>query len=338
MKIETLKVIREGFKPTISTDFSKQDLQTAALNAIKDELGFTEDTSLRAIRGQESKLFAILEEVLQELIPETLQGDFPWAEVKTYGVNDEVLFDVKNIGGRRMHSVIQRGARGGVYRVKKLDGRMMRVETATYGYAVEIDVIDIMTGKVTLQELLAIVTEGFKEKVYIETMNTFLTAKTKAPAANRFSGAFSGSVLDNLVATVDAYGEAVIYGYRKGLANINNVPGWTNTRVGDADLADIRNKGYVGIYKGTKVVELPNYILTQDTAVTANGGGATYLFNANDLIIMPAGNKPVKVAFKGAPYISQSALVAGTGKRIDISQEFGTALLQADNIAIYTIA
>ncbi len=144
MEKNLLKVIKEGFRPSASTNFSNADLQTAALNAIKEQMGLSGEVSFRDLRGKTDQLFAIIEEVLAELVPEALQADFPWAEVRTYGVNDEVIFEVKKVGSNRLHSVIQRGARGGVYRVKKLDGRLLRVETSVYTYAVEIDVVNIM--------------------------------------------------------------------------------------------------------------------------------------------------------------------------------------------------
>ena len=70
-----------------------------------------------------------------------------------------------------------------------------------------------------------------------------------------------------------------------------NVPG--------TDLDELKDNGYIGKYKGTPIIKLPNYIVDETT-------NAEWLLDESKLFVLPAGEKPVKVALKGDLHIPRS--------------------------------
>ena len=58
----------------------------------------------------------------------------------------------------------------------------------------------------------------------------------------------------------------MIMGFKQAIAKLNNLVGWSRaTLIFLHNLDDYRNKGFVGVYKGTPVVELQNYITDEST-------------------------------------------------------------------------
>ena len=68
------------------------------------------------------------------------------------------------------------------------------------------------------------------------------------------------------------------------------------------DVNDIRATGRVNLYKGTPVLELPNYILTDGTT-------ASWTFKESDLFVLPGDSKPVKVALKGQLVMEEASSI-----------------------------
>lgn len=325
--------IKFGFKPVVNPNFSSEDQNVAAINAIREQLGIPTECSYRDLRPYATAAFALMEEVLDELIPAELTnilGSF--AEIKSFGRGDEVIFEIRNKGMRRARLSITKGARGGIYKAAQLDNDYFQMPTYTQTVSVYVSLEDILLGRYTLEELFNNILQGFVEIVYKETVEALRTAKTLAPSANiKSASTLSLTDVDSCVRIANAYGRAVIIGFKSALDDLSNKSGVSGIypNVSAQDLDDIRNMGRVGIYKGTQVIELPNYLV--------DNTNANWMFDEKDIFILPADAKPVKVAYRGDLTMIDNTQPTGS-RKIEAHKMLGVGLALANNVCVVTIA
>jgi hypothetical protein len=174
MNKELLTVLTAALEGRSVTNFSTEDTNTAAVKAIMEACGLNENSTARDLREKEGMAFALIEEAIDEILPKKLEnvvGQF--AEVKTFGRDDEVVFNIDKIGKNRAKLTISKGARGGIYRAAKLDSKHFSLATSVYTVAVYVTLEDIILGKSNLGELYSNVLEGMEEIVYKETFEAY---------------------------------------------------------------------------------------------------------------------------------------------------------------------
>ena len=92
-------------------------------------------------------------------------------------------------------------------------------------------------------------------------------------------------------------------------------------------LKNYRRKGSISLYKGTPVIEIPNFILDEDNTEIA--------FSEQDAFVLPVAEKPVIVAMKGESYIKENEHPTGS-----VEQQFhkimGVGILIFNNLGLYT--
>lgn len=295
---ELKSILLAAARPQASINFS--DAQSAAKNALNEYLNSAE-VSVRDLRPG-SSTFAIIEEILDEVVPQAVEDRTQaFAETRSFARNDQIKFDVRTTyaSRRRLYKALKKGARGGVYRAYRLDGKSftMNTEVYTVGYFMTLE--ELLLGTRTVAELINIIADAFTEKIFVEVFEALQAAALAAPAVNQTTSAtnaFNQASLDAVIRIISAYGNPVIMGFRKELGLLNSALG---SEFALADLDEIRAQGYVGIYKGTPLVELPNYLITH------TDNAATFLFDEGTIYIMPADERPVKVAFQGESYTTE---------------------------------
>lgn len=325
---ELLMLIKNALSPEVGSKFSAQDANTAALNALFEAAGCKADASIKELTRNPA-IFAIIEEAIDEKLPTDLQnvlGQF--AEIKSYSRDAEVVFKMANVGKRRAKLSITKGARGGIYRAVRLDAKQMQLDVNVETVGVYVTLEDIILGTYTLGDLYANILDGFEQKIYLETIKALQSAKTLAPAAN--VGAYSDanslmSALDDKIAIAKAYGEPVIVGFKKALAQIGNVATLT-TKQPNADLDDIRANGFVQLYKGVPIVELPNFLVDENN-------DKWLIPNEDYIFILPATTKPVKVALKGEVTLIDNRQPTGSEK-YEAHKLMGVGLMLANDVCV----
>lgn len=326
--IRELKVLlKSNFKPMSGANFA--EVQDATINALVEFYGL-EDLSPRQIKLNKDLIMALIEEVVDEVLPGELQNRIQeFAEVKQYARDAEVVFQIKNKGKRRAYMTIKKGQRGGLYQSARLDNMQMALPTWTETVAVFVTLEEILLGKYSLVELMNNILEGFVERMYVQVVEALQAAVV--PAANQGTGAgIINSELDGVVRVVAAYGRPMILGFHNVIAKINNAGfiGAGNPNVPTSDLDELKQNGFIGTYKGTPVVKLPNYIVNEVT-------NAQWLLDESKLFILPTGEKPVKVALKGDLHL-QEVLHATGSAEWNAHKMIGIGLLLTNNIGIYT--
>lgn len=329
-------------KPT--TEFSAEDVNTAAVNAIMAECGLTANSSAREIRAVEDKAFALIEESIDEILPKKLQnvlGGF--AEIRTFPRDAEVVFNIEKIGKNRAKLTISKGARAGIYRAARLANKYFSFPTQVYTVAVYVTLEEIILGTMSLAELYANVLEGFEEEIYkavfealasgVSAFNngTYDAVKGLATTADDLPRA-----IDEVMPVVKQYGVPTIFGSYSNLQHIYNPLadqfagsglGYPNSQ----DSMDIREKGFVQVYKGVRCVELPNYLIDNSNDKWFIKDLDKYVF------VLPSDIRPVKVAFKGELYLQKNGHAVGSEKW-EAHKIMGVGLAMANNYAVIEVA
>lgn len=326
--IELKSIFKGAIKPDL-TKFSRVEADNAAIEAILESFGL-KDATPRQIRARQNEVFAIIEEVIEEMLPEMVTdivGGF--AEVKNFARDAEPVFEIKNIGKARARRGIVEGARGGIYKARRLDSKNFQVPVKTETVGAYVTLEDILLGTYSLSDLMNNISQGFAERIYINCVKALRTAKTLAPAANISSGnGFDGAKVDELIRIASAYGTPIIMGFRSAIAKINNGAGWDNVpNIATADVDEIRNKGIVTIYHGVPVVELPNYLVDETNK--------EFIFKEGDVFILPTDSKPIKVAMKGDLHIEETKHPGGSMEQ-SAHRMIGVGLYLANDICVYT--
>lgn len=325
---DLITIFKEGLNPKVNSFNHSQPVEV--LSRILVEKNGGEDLTSYNLMSFQPMVFALLAEAIDEVLPVALGervGDF--AEIKTYGRNDEVVFDIKGMGKRRMWNAITKGARGGVYAYRVLGSKRFHMPTTVWTVGAYITLEELLTGDVTLADLMNTIADGYVQKMYVEVIKALRTAKTKAPAANVASGnGIQDATLTNLVQIVAQYGSPVIFGFNQVISKINNLmPVQGTPNIAGADADEYRRQGYVSVYRGTPVVSIPNYLIDETNAAWA--------LKVNDLFILPGDRKPVKVALKGDTVFVENQQPGGA-KEIEAHKLMGVGLLLANDICVYT--
>ena len=257
-----------------SANFSAEDVNTAAINAIMQACGLTADSSAREIRAKEDMAFALIEEAVDEILPKKLEqvlGGF--AEIRTFPRDAEVVFNIEKIGKQRAKLTIAKGARGGIYRAARLDSKFFSPSTSVYTASVYVTLEELILGTASLGELYANILEGFEEIVYKEVFNALATGADAAGYGRIVDGASNGAsdhnfdanrnilttkatlggALDMVMPYVKQYGIPTIFGSYRVLSALRNGVIGTNLT---PDVEDVRRYGFVQEYKGVKVLKL----------------------------------------------------------------------------------
>ena len=316
-----------------SANFSAEETDKAAVNALLKEIGIDENSTGREIRAKEDLAFALIEEAVDEILPKKLEGVWQeFAEVRQFARDAEVLFNIEKIGKNRAKLTISKGARGGIYRAAKLDRKYFSVDTTIQTVAVSVTLEEIILGTLSLAELYSNILEGFEEIVYKEVFNALASAKPVAgydrighdsPTTVKAS---LGSAIDKVMPYVKQYGIPTIFGSYQALANLSNPASEWHPEMNDS--AERRQYGFVQLYKGAKVVELPNYLV--------DNKNEKWFYDPKFVFVLPSGVKPVKVALKGDLTLIRNNTAVGSEKW-EAHKLIGVGVAMANNFAVIEV-
>ena len=316
-----------------SANFSAEETDKAAVNALLKEIGIDENSTGREIRAKEDLAFALIEEAVDEILPKKLEGVLQeFAEVRQFARDAEVLFNIEKIGKNRAKLTISKGARGGIYRAAKLDRKYFSVDTTVQTVAVSVTLEEIILGTLSLAELYSNILEGFEEIVYKEVFNALASAKPVAgydrighdsPTTVKAS---LGSAIDKVMPYVKQYGIPTIFGSYQALANLSNPASEWHPELSDS--AERRQYGFVQLYKGAKVVELPNYLV--------DNKNDKWFYDPKFVFVLPSGVKPVKVALKGDLTLVRNNTAVGSEKW-EAHKLIGVGVAMANNFAVIEV-
>lgn len=267
-------------------------------------------------------IYEIIEDTVNEVLPKRVEEQVKqFAEYKTFGDNVQVKYIAKNPKKIKAVEV----ALGGHVERQRIDKGYFTIEAEAIQAKVYEEYERIIGGQVDWSELVNLVIDAITEGILIKVHQTLISIMSKLPTANKHSAPnMEKSELDRIINTIKAYGQPVIMGTPRALATIQ-----LDTYASEADKLDIRNKGYLGIYKGCAVVELQNSF--EDASNTKKVFDDAYVF------ILPSSNeKIVKVALQGGIKTKDSEGADWT-YNFEAYQKVGVGILAVNNIGMYEI-
>lgn len=341
---DLLKLFKAAFNQEASANFSAEDVNEAAVNAIMEKVGLSKDSSSREIRAKQAEAFALIEEAIDEILPAKVQSLFDFAEVKTFARDAEVLFNIDKIGKNRAKLTISKGARGGIYRTARLDSKYFSVNTTIQTVAVYVTLEEIILGTASLAELYANILEGMQEIIYKETFTalasgqavsgydriekTYISSAKNNPEVSTTSTTKTdlGLAIDAVMPYVKQYGIPTIFGSYSALSSLANDANAYHPELEDSK--DRRNYGIIRLYKGCRVVELPNYLV--------DNNNNKWFYDPQYVFVMPSGIKPVKIALKGDLILTKNTQAVGSEKW-EAHKLIGIGVAMANNYAVIKV-
>ena len=315
-------------KENIPSEFTAAVLE----DSLREQLSAFQD--YKYLRKHAADLYEIIEEVANVVIPRKVLEQFGgFADIRRKGYGEKISFTVRT-GKYRGKKFVTKAGDQGIYKTFTLDNRELVMQPRVYAGATRLEIEDFLLGRISMAELLDVLTEALGEKLYVEIEKALVASfnAPERPAANKYSG--NGLIIeefDKLINTVRAYGDSVnIYCTFAFASKLYNAPGWASAvspKISTRDLEDIRNQGYVGMYKGCNVIIL-NQSFTDDTNTET-------LIDDSYAYIMPVGaEKPVKIAFEGPTFV-RNFTDAVLSEEISLEQMFDVAVLSHNYWAIY---
>lgn len=291
-------------------------------------------------------IFEIIQTAIDTVLPKkVLDSVGMFAEVKQFGLGEIPRFKLKT-GRNRAKKFVTRAARSGIYETFRLDQRYVDVHTATYGGAAAIDFERFLMGEEDFSEYTAIMLDGLENKIYKEIMNALEQAATTLKTigggetnyvevtgdAETFNSTESASI-SKLVTTAKRYGSgsgATIFATEPVLQKFINSTGNFNPNTASSDLDEIKDRGYIGKWKGVALVELPNSYEDETNTTTVFKDCYGFVFpNGRD-------TKVVKVALEGPTQVDDFKN-RDRSMEIQAYKSFGVAILTYNDWCMFKV-
>lgn len=273
------------------------------------------------------KIFKLIEQTASEVVPQNLLARYgQFAEIQRFALGDRPIFSRPNMGRVRAKQFVTTVGAAGVYETFKLDKEYFEVKTGIHGGAVEISLYDFLTGRLDFGEMLQIIIEGMSERIYREIAVALQNSISQLPTANSVTTAgFVEASFDKLLAIARAYGHPTIYTSYEFATKMIPQNGWVSDNMRD----QMWSQGYLGNYKGSSVIILPNSLEDETNSKWTLDPSFTW--------IIPTGadGKPVKVAFEGGLNMRELNQQADWSKHIDVFQQVGVGVMLTNNICSY---
>ena len=287
---ETDKIISKAEANKKIYDFS---LKVLGIEDVRDKKQVR-----RAFRDHGKEWFDIIEDTIDTKI--------------AYGFAENMWFnelvDQRNIAyGDRQDFYIDSDAilsvaKGGVshhdHIIQRLPvGSSVTIPTQLYVVKVGADINKYIVGQVDWATLIDAIAIAFMVKIQTEIFTEVSTAAQHLPVQTGFVGtgtlsASTKAAFDEIIENVSAANdgaEVVIMGTKSGLAKISAIADVTynGALIATAQKDSVMNTGNIGIYGGTKLIEIPNRFATKLPLTGTNVAAPAKLFNPSILTIVP---------------------------------------------------
>lgn len=333
-----------------------KELKELALHAARGTApaNFTVETVDEALRAELSKMassinefqrnkydiFDIIIETIEEVVPKRVSNALDaFAEVRVVPNGQKAIFKLKT-GKQRAKKFLTRVGLSGVYETFRLDSKTFTVEPDALGIGATLDFERMLDGSEAIADTMDAITEAFADGIFNKVQMALRAAlnATGRPAANKVTGSYSAANLFKLVSVVRAYGNgAIILAPPEFIGAMGAdaiVPVGTygtsypsNGVYSPDDIEAIHRTGYINLFRGTPVVQIPQSY-TDETNTT------TWIDPQIAYVLPTGGEKIVKVVLEGE---TQMWDWTNRDQSIEIMayKKIGTAILTQHNWGIY---
>ena len=281
-----------------SKEFSVQDCKVAFDGEIASNFGCKNISDWMRVKPD---VFELLQEMADEYLPARLNATLgQFAEIRSVGQGQKIEFKIRK-GWQRGKSFVTQVAPSGQYETFRLDIAQFTVPVKAYGCGAVVEWERFLNGHESFVELMQIIAEGIEDRIYEQIQGLLQGQANAMPSANvKSDNKFNATYMDELLAVVRAYGRPEIWCTQEFAATVTNQTGFSaaNPNTPAADLDDIRNQGYVGMYHGARVIVLPQSFKDETNAEKVMNPQYSY--------IIPAGEERiVKIVMEGDTQIRE---------------------------------
>jgi hypothetical protein len=333
----TLAEMRElalhAAKRTAPSTFSVESVDAALRDAMNDIAG-----SVNEFMRNRYDIYDIIIKTADEIVPNQVKDALGlFAEVVTVPQGDRIMFKRGVIGKNRAKKFLTQVGLSGVYETFRLDTETFELSTKAVGGAATIDFERFLDGSENMADLMDILTEGLTDAVFGEVQRALIAAKDAVgrPAANLvIENVFDGDKMFKLVSTVRAYGgNAAIFATPEFIgamgpdAIVPPIVGVAQGVYHPDDIDAIHRTGYIKMFRGTPVVEIPQSYTDESNTTT--------WINPQYAYVLPTGKeKVVKVGLEGPTQIHDFTN-RDNSMEIHCYRKMGAAILTHYNWGIY---
>lgn len=319
-------------KRTAPTNFSVESVDAALLDGVKEMCG-----SVNQFMKNRHDIYEIIIAAADEVVPnKVIDAIGVFAEVQTVAQGQKAVFKRGVIGKNRAKKFLTQVGLSGVYETFRLDTDTFELGGKAVGGAVTMDFERWLDGAENLADLMEVITEGLTDAIFGEVQKALIAAAedpTRPDANKVITSNFDGDAMFKLMTTVKAYGgSVVIFAPPEFIGEMGPdaiVPVGTNYQgvYHPQDIDAIHNTGYVNIFRGAPIVEIPQSFVDESNTTT--------WINPQYAYVLPAGKeKVVKVVLEGA---TQMYDFTNRDQSIEINvyKKMGAAILTHHNWGVY---
>lgn len=276
--------------------YSNEEAQDTLRQALIEANNGKTTLDFRAIRdGKCNGLFAIIEEVIKQVIADGLQGDEYFnalVDFRNVAIGDKNLFVIEDSN----LFVVADTAEGtqGVRRQRLGGAKEISIPTTFKTVRIYEELNRVLAGRVDFNDLIAKVAESFRRKL-LDDIYAAWTGVTAADigGASYFvaAGTYDEETLLALIEHVEAAAggkPATIICTKAGARAL------TSAIISDSAKEDLYHTGVYGYFYGTPIIATPQRHKT---------GSADFVFDDKVITIVAGDSKPIKVVMEGDPLI-----------------------------------
>ena len=329
----TIKELKElavyAAKGQAPTNFSVENVDDALRDGLRELVGSVND-----FMRNRYDIYDIVIEAVDEIVPnKVIDAVGIFAEVQQVAQGQKALFKRK-IGRNRAKKFLTQVGLSGVYETFRLDNETFEVSAHAIGGAATIDFERMLDGAENLSEYVDVLAEAQTDAVYQEVQKALRAAINQMGATNMVSGnTFNSNAMFKLVSVVRAYGSgAVIFAPPEFIGAMGPdaiVPIGANYQgvYHPQDIDAIHNQGYINIFRGTPIVQIPQSFVDEKNVKTWIDPQMAY-------VLPTGGERVVKVVLEGNTQI-YDFVNRDQSMEIHTYRKLGTAILAYHNWGIY---
>lgn len=320
-------------KNTVPANFSNEnvDINAAFVDALREYSG-----SINQFMKNRYDLYDIIIQAADEITPNRVMDALGiFAEVQQVQQGQKAIFK-KKLGKSRAKKFLTQVGLSGVYETFRLDNDTFELGGHAIGGGASIDFERMLDGAESLAEYMDVLVEAQTDAVYHEVQKALraaINAKGRPSVNKVVSATFESDKMLKLINVARAYGSgAVIFAPPEFVAEMGPdaiVPVGTNYQgiYHPQDIDMIHNQGYINIFRGTPIVQIPQSFIDENNEKTWIDPQLAYIF--------PTGKERiVKVVFEGGTQI-YDWVNKDQSMEVMTYRKLGVAILTDYNWCIY---
>lgn len=289
MELTVKDVAMALYKGDIQQRFGRsvEDGNQLIRNAIMEVAGCKDKWDYHMFNHNKHLVFRLLSEILEETIGQSIMEKYEsWVDFRSIALGDTIEFKVPNKDLFEVGYVAD--GVDNLRRQRILHGKIA-MNSFKLGVKIYEEFDSFRMGRIDWADLVnrvALSVDNAIMKIIVKQIE--MAYSGEANGKYHFAGSYDDAKLVELITNVEARvgKKVVIYGNASALANLRQS---SSASWAEADKMDIRNQGYVGLFNGRQVVEIPNFMDNNENLVLSQ----------KHLFLIPDGTKIVKLLNEG---------------------------------------